>query len=141
VRVPFLDPAVFAAASGVPTHLKLPARSVQTKVALRQALAGVVPANIVERVKLGFPTPIRVWLKDEMYDWAADLLANSPAERLIDLKVGTRLLERHRRGDGDHSRKIWTLLVFSLWYEIFVERSLVAAPVLVPPIDPPADVV
>jgi asparagine synthase (glutamine-hydrolysing) len=75
---------------------------------------------MLTRVKLGFPTPIRVWLRAEMYDWAAAILRDSPADELVDLTHGLRLLERHRRGHGDHSRKIWTLLVFCLWYETFV---------------------
>src|ERR1041384_5133899 len=57
IRVPFLDYEVFAAAANLPVDLKLPPRSTDTKYALRQALRGVVPPEIVNRRKLGFPTP------------------------------------------------------------------------------------
>jgi asparagine synthase (glutamine-hydrolysing) len=124
VRVPFLDRAVFEVAAALPVSLKVPARSAQTKIALRRALAGVVPPAIVNRRKLGFPTPTRVWLAGEMYDWAQDILSRSGADHLLDLGYVRRLLKAHRRGDADHSRKVWTVLVFCVWYAIFVDGSL-----------------
>jgi asparagine synthase (glutamine-hydrolysing) len=114
LRVPFLDPVVFEAAAGLPVDQKL--SRTQTKVALRRALDGIVPADIVQRPKLGFPTPVRVWLRAEMYEWARGILASSPASELLDLAYPRELLEQHRRGPRDHSRKIWAVLVFCLWY-------------------------
>ncbi|GAB3909325.1 asparagine synthase (glutamine-hydrolyzing) [Kibdelosporangium lantanae] len=124
VRVPFLDYTVFDIASTIPTDLKLPPKTVETKYALRRAMEGVVPPGIVNRVKLGFPTPIRVWLRGEMYGWAENILGTSKAGHLVDLGYVRRLLHEHKRGDADHSRKIWTVLVFCLWYAIFVEGSI-----------------
>jgi asparagine synthase (glutamine-hydrolysing) len=124
LRVPFLDREVFDVAATVPVDLKLPPRSDATKYAMRQALAGVVPPAIVNRRKLGFPTPTRVWLRNEMYEWARDILTNSGAADLLDLGYAVRLLEEHRREEADHSRKVWTVLVFCVWHAIFVERSL-----------------
>ena len=83
-----------------------------------------MPPAIVNRKKLGFPTPTRVWLKGEMYEWARDILTRSGAGELIDLAYARELLEAHRRGDADNSRKVWTVLVFCVWHAIFVERSL-----------------
>jgi asparagine synthase (glutamine-hydrolysing) len=85
LRVPFLDKEVFDVAATVPVELKLPPRSKDTKYALRRALEGVVPPEIVNRVKLGFPTPTRVWLKEEMYEWAQEILSSSGAGELLDL--------------------------------------------------------
>ena len=124
LRVPFLDKEVFDIAATVPVELKLPPRSVETKFALRRALEGVVPPAIVDRKKLGFPTPTRVWLKGEMYEWARDILTRSGAGELLDLGYARDLLDAHKRGDADHSRKVWTVLVFCVWHAIFVERSL-----------------
>jgi asparagine synthase (glutamine-hydrolysing) len=124
LRVPFLDKEVFEVAAGVPVDLKLPPRSVDTKFALRRALQGVVPPEIVNRKKLGFPTPTRVWLKADMYEWARDILTRSGAGELLDLGFARALLEQHRRGDADRSREVWTILVFCVWHAIFVERSL-----------------
>jgi asparagine synthase (glutamine-hydrolysing) len=124
VRVPFLDYEVFDVASTIPTALKLPPGSTDTKFALRRALEGVVPPQIVNRVKLGFPTPTRVWLRNEMYDWAADVLGTSGAGHLLDLGYVRRLLDMHKHGEGDHSRKIWTVLIFCIWYAIFIDGTL-----------------
>jgi asparagine synthase (glutamine-hydrolysing) len=123
-RVPFLDREVFEVAASIPVELKLPPRCVQTKYALRRALEGVVPPEIVNRPKLGFPTPIRVWLKDQMYEWARDILTTSGADRLIDLSHARALLEAHRRGEADRSREVWTVLIFCLWHAVFVEHNL-----------------
>jgi asparagine synthase (glutamine-hydrolysing) len=124
VRVPYLDKEVFEVAATIPVELKLPPRSVETKYALRRALEGVVPPEIVNRKKLGFPTPTRVWLADEMYDWAQQVLSDSGAGELLDLSYASDLLAAHRRGEADHSRKIWTVLVFCIWHAIFVARTL-----------------
>jgi len=124
LRVPFLDREVFEVAATVPVDLKLPPRSTDTKYAMRQALRDVVPPAIVNRKKLGFPTPTRVWLRGEMYDWAHDILDRSGAGGLLDLDYARGLLEEHKRGDADQSRKVWTVLVFCIWHAIFIERSL-----------------
>jgi asparagine synthase (glutamine-hydrolysing) len=124
LRVPFLDREVFEVAATVPVDLKLPPNSRDTKYAMRQALRDVVPPAIVNRKKLGFPTPTRVWLRGEMYAWARDILHSSGAGELLDLGYAADLLEEHKRGDADHSRKVWTVLVFCIWHAIFVEHSL-----------------
>jgi len=124
LRVPFLDREVFEVAATVPVDLKLPPHSSDTKYAMRQALRDVVPPAIVNRKKLGFPTPTRVWLRADMYDWAHDILDRSGAGGLLDLDYARGLLEEHKHGDADHSRKVWTVLVFCVWHAIFVEHSL-----------------
>ncbi|HEX6077413.1 MAG TPA: asparagine synthase (glutamine-hydrolyzing) [Micromonosporaceae bacterium] len=124
LRVPFLDKEVFDVAASIPPELKVTPKGGIRKYALRRALDGVVPPQIVNRPKLGFPTPTRVWLKQEMYDWALEILTKSAAGDLVDLEYARGLLEAHRRGDADHSRKVWTVLVFCVWYAIFVERSI-----------------
>jgi asparagine synthase (glutamine-hydrolysing) len=124
LRVPFLDRRVFAAAARVPTDMKLPRGSRTTKLALRQAVDGVVPASVVNRRKLGFPTPTRLWLRGPIGEWVADLLDRSQAGDLLDLAYAQRLLAEHRRGDADHSRKVWTVAMFCLWHELFVTDGL-----------------
>jgi asparagine synthase (glutamine-hydrolysing) len=124
LRVPYLDRVVFDLAASLPVRLKVPPRSRQTKFALRRALEGVVPPAIVNRNKLGFPTPTRVWLAGAMYDWAHEIMAGSGARQHLDLAYARGLLDAHNRGDADHSRKIWTVLIFCIWHAIFIERSL-----------------
>jgi asparagine synthase (glutamine-hydrolysing) len=123
VRVPFLDTGVFDVARTIPPELKVTSKGVR-KYALRRAMEEVVPPQIVNRPKLGFPVPTRVWLKDVMYEWAKGILDESAAGDLLDLPYALNLLEAHRRGDADHSRKVWTVLVFCVWHAIFVEGRI-----------------
>ena len=122
LRVPFLDIELFGVASGIPTSQKLTSET--TKFALRRALESVVPAHVLNRPKLGFPVPTRHWLKDVMYDWARQIILESQADALIDRDAALRLLDLHRAGPHDYSRKIWTLLVFMIWHGIFVEDRI-----------------
>jgi asparagine synthase (glutamine-hydrolysing) len=122
LRVPFLDTEVFRVASSIPTTEKITKET--TKHALRRALADIVPAHVLNRPKLGFPVPIRHWLRDVMYDWARAIIVESQADELIDTDAALALLTAHRDGPHDYSRKIWTLLVFLTWHGIFVEGRI-----------------
>ena len=124
LRVPFLDLRVWAVASKLPQAMKVPPNSKITKWAMRQAVSQVVPPAIVNRPKLGFPVPTRVWLAGEMYQWARDILHNSGARDVLDLSYVEDLLRDHKAGRADNSRKIWTVLVFCVWHAIFVARTL-----------------
>ncbi|SFQ37005.1 asparagine synthase (glutamine-hydrolysing) [Amycolatopsis arida] len=122
LRVPFLDPEVFRVASRIPLEQKITKET--TKYALRRALDGIVPAHVLNRRKLGFPVPIRLWLRDEMYDWARGIIADSKTDELLDKKAVRALLDEHRAGTLDHSRRLWALLVFMIWHGIFVEHRI-----------------
>jgi asparagine synthase (glutamine-hydrolysing) len=123
LRVPFLDAEVFRVASQIPLGEKITNQT--TKHALRRALRDIVPPHVLNRRKLGFPVPIRHWLRAEMYDWARDIVLRSHTDELIDRNAVLRLLEEHRAGTLDHSRRIWALVVFMIWHGIFVERTIV----------------
>jgi asparagine synthase (glutamine-hydrolysing) len=126
LRVPFLDPEVFEVASRLPFDQKI-TRST-TKFALRRALEPIVPAHVLNRPKLGFPVPIRHWLRaGELLDWAYATVATSQAGHLVDLVAVRRMLDEHRSGVTDHSRRLWTVLIFMLWHAIFVEHSVTPA--------------
>ncbi len=123
LRVPFLDPEVFAVASRLPYDQKI-TRST-TKYALRRALEPIVPAHVLNRPKLGFPVPIRHWLRSgELLDWAYGMVGSSGAGRLVDLAAVRAMLDEHRSGTTDHSRRLWTVLIFMLWYAIFVDKTV-----------------
>jgi asparagine synthase (glutamine-hydrolysing) len=59
-----------------------------------------------------------------MYDWARGIITESQADALVDKEAVLRLLDAHRTGPHDYSRKVWTLLVFLLWHGIFVEDRI-----------------
>ena len=81
---------------------------------------------MLHRPKLGFPVPIRHWLRaGELLEWAYAMVDASQADHLIDLAAVRRMLDEHRSGASDHSRRLWTVLIFMLWHAIFVEHSVV----------------
>lgn len=121
VRMPFLDTKVFDLAKGIPVEYKIANQT--TKSILREAVQGMIPDHVLERRKLGFPVPIRHWLKNELYEWTVQLIQESEVDSLIDKKVVLNLLSEHRRGKSDYSRKIWTVLIFMLWHQIFIEKK------------------
>jgi asparagine synthase (glutamine-hydrolysing) len=126
LRVPFLDPEVFAVAARLPLEQKITRAT--TKYALRQALKSVIPGHVLNRPKLGFPVPIRHWLRaGELLDWAYASTAASQAGHLVDLAAVRIMLDEHRSGVSDHSRRLWTVLIFMLWHAIFVEHSVTPA--------------
>lgn len=119
VRTPFLDQKVFHVAKGIPVHEKI--SNGTTKLILREAFKGIVPDDLLYRRKLGFPVPIKHWLKHELYSWARDLILESQTDDLIDKVLVLDLLERHKYSRHDYSRKIWTILMFMLWHQLYME--------------------
>ncbi|WP_163971517.1 asparagine synthase (glutamine-hydrolyzing) [Oceanobacillus halotolerans] len=121
LRVPFLDKEVFRVASELPVDLKI--ANGTTKSILREASRGIIPDHVLDRKKLGFPVPIRHWLKNELNSWAKNLIQESQTNHLLHKNYILSLLDAHCQGKGDYSRKIWTVLMFMLWHQIYVEKK------------------
>ena len=124
VRVPFLDREVFDVASRIPVELKLPPRSDATKWAMRQALAGRRTAGDRQPQEAGLPDADPRLAGQRDVRVGPRIIGNSGAGELIDLNYALRLLDEHKKGEVDHSRKVWTVLVFCIWHAIFVARTL-----------------
>lgn len=123
VRVPFLDKEVLKLAETLPLDYKV--RAPKTKVALRAAADKVIRSKTAEKKKLGFPIPIRVWLKeDKYYKIVKEQFMSEGAKKFFDVDYLNRLLEDHKNGKNtnektDNSRKIWTIYIFLVWYDRF----------------------
>ena len=126
LRVPFLDKELFKLARTIPLRFKV--NKENTKYALRLAAARVIPKEVADRRKLGFPVPIRVWLKQkEHYDKVRSYFDKAIAGELFHREGLLKLLEDHYQGRRDNSRKIWTVFVFLMWHEVFFEEGKGAA--------------
>ena len=79
---------------------------------------------MVEKKKLGFPTPIRIWLKEDLGEYVKKIIKDAKVDSLINKEYALQLLDNHIQGIKDNSRKIWTIFVFCLWHKIFIENSL-----------------
>ena len=120
VRVPFLDRVLISNVIGIPTKYKIVGN--ETKYAFRQVCKETLDPKWAEKKKLGFPVPIREWIKEEdiynhIYKMFSEANEFFKPDRII------KLLEDHKNGKRDNSRKIWTIYTFLVWYqEYFVKR-------------------
>ncbi len=118
LRVPFLDREVFAVARRVPAKHRIAAGT--TKYALRLAAERHLPKASTARPKLGFPVPVRLWLRQEPYYKRVREAFTSPAaERFFKTPELLRLLNDHYAEKRDNSRKIWTVYMFLVWYGVY----------------------
>lgn len=121
VRAPFLDRRVVEYAASLPANFKL--RGKTTKYILKRAIDPLVPPFVTRRPKKGFGVPVAEWLKGRLRPLARDLLSPARLARhgLFDPAYVARLQDEHERGQANHRKLLWTLLVFELWHESFVE--------------------
>ncbi len=122
LRVPFLDKHIMELAGRIP--LKYRVNEENTKYALRQAAARRMPEKWSTKKKLGFPVPTRVWLKeDKYYQTVKDAFTTESAKQFFHTEKLVALLDDHKNGKADNSRKIWTVYTFLVWYkEFFIDR-------------------
>jgi len=130
LRVPFLDTKVFEFAAQIPARYRM--MNGTTKHVLREAVRDILPKEVAERPKLGFPIPTRVWLKNEHYEWARELIKASKTDYLLNKQYVLGLLEEHKQGVRDNARKIWTVLVFMMWHQIYMEGAVDIVPEVSP---------
>lgn len=121
VRVPFVDKEVFSLASTLKKENKI--QGFTTKYALREAFKDELPEYLYTRRKLGYPVPMRVWLKDELYDWAFNLIESNPVKDINKDEV-LNMLKKHKEGKGDYSRKVWSMIIYIIWYKLYIDKSL-----------------
>lgn len=122
LRVPFLDKEVFKVASSLPTRLRC--NKSNTKYAMRKAAVRHMPEETAEKEKLGFPVPTRVWLRDEKYyNVVKKKFKGKTAEKFFNTDVLVQWLDTHFSGKEDNSRRVWTVYVFLVWYDIYFDEN------------------
>jgi len=121
-RTPFLDLEVYKVASSLPFNAKLNKET--TKVALRNAAKTVIPNEAYKKRKLGFPVPLRAWMReDDIYEKIKEKFTSSTANKFFDEKKILKLLNEHKSEKKDCFKKIWAIYVFLVWYEIYFEAD------------------
>lgn len=120
LRVPFLDKEVFKVASSLPTRLRVNKKN--TKYAMREAAMRHLPQATAQKEKLGFPVPTRVWLRDEKYyNIVKNAFTSDIAKKFFNTEELVKFLDAHYHNRQDYSRRIWTLFIFLIWYQIYFE--------------------
>ena len=114
-RVPFLDRGVFTTAKNIPLEEKI--SRTNTKTAFREAARRYIPEAAAQKKKLGFPVPIRIWLRqDKYYGIVKKAFLSKEAQLFFHTEELMKLLDAHRAGREDYSRQIWTVYTFLVWY-------------------------
>jgi asparagine synthase (glutamine-hydrolysing) len=121
LRVPFLDNEVAAMALSLATPLKV--RGLAKKRLLRQALAPLLPKEILRGPKQGFSIPVAAWLRGPLQPFAREVLSAESLSRQgwLDPATVTGLLDRHCAGQEDLSRQLWGLIAFTLWFDRYAQ--------------------
>ncbi len=117
LRVPFLDIRVSTYASKLPDKLKFAHGT--TKYALREAFAGLVPNKVNKARKLGFPTALRNWMKEDMDSFSQLLIDNKFIEQYLPKSEIEKLINDHKNGIADRSRKLFAIYMLALWHQTF----------------------
>lgn len=118
LRVPFLDKEVMKHAQGIPHEYKINGKN--TKYVLREASRKTLPNEWADRIKLGFPVPIRFWLREEKYyNNVKEYFTSDYAAEFFDRDKLLAMLEDHKNEKANNQRKIWTVYTFLVWYKRF----------------------
>lgn len=122
-RVPLLDHELIEFVETIPSNFKL--RGQTTKHILKQAMADLIPKEIVHRPKMGFGVPLRKWLNNELRELLYDTLTDRRARErgLLNPRAVLALLDEHARGRRDNSLHLWGLLNLELWHRSFIDRQ------------------
>lgn len=134
-RVPFLDHELVEFAARLPDRMKV--RGLTTKHVLRQAMTGLLPAEILSRKKMGFPVPVGAWLRGP-YRFVLDELVlgeRALARGLFDAATVRGLVASHVSGEANHAERLWSLINLELWQRLQLDgepmddlRTTVARP-------------
>ena len=121
-RTPFLDKEVYEVARKLPTSAKVNKET--TKPALRLAAKKSIPNEAYKKKKLGFPVPLREWIReDDLYNDIKSKFQSDIADKFFDQKSILKLLENHKSGKKDCYKKVWTIYTFIVWYEQFFVKE------------------
>jgi asparagine synthase (glutamine-hydrolysing) len=119
--VPLVDIEVFDYTKKMPIDYRCNKKA--TKYAFRIAAKRHLPEATANKKKLGFPVPIRVWLKeDKYYNLVKEAFSSETAGEFFDKAGIIKLLNDHKSGKVDNSRKIWTIYVFLVWHKVYFEE-------------------
>ncbi|PYV68044.1 MAG: asparagine synthase (glutamine-hydrolyzing) [Acidobacteria bacterium] len=123
-RVPLLDHKLVEFAASLPSGLKL--KGLTRKYLLKKVARRLLPADVIDRKKEGFPTPLNTWFRKEARSFLRDNLSHSAVVRrgLFSPKYVNKLLDDHDSGRGDYAGLLWALVQVELWHRMFIDQNV-----------------
>jgi asparagine synthase (glutamine-hydrolysing) len=121
VRAPLLDQRLIEFVTRIPSRLKL--YRGEAKYIFKQAVAGLVPPEVLQRPKQGFAVPLDVWLRERLREQLRAVLTEPRTQQrgYFNPRYVALLMDEHRRGRRDHSWRLWSLLMLELWHRQFMD--------------------
>jgi asparagine synthase (glutamine-hydrolysing) len=118
-RVPYLDHRVVEFAFTLPPRLKM--RGLDTKYLLKRVFWEDLPKEVQNRDKQGFSIPIKNWIRSDLKPMMLDLLDSRRIRQqgFFDEAYVSRLVDEHLKCKENHSHKLWALMVFQQWYDLY----------------------
>ncbi len=121
-RLPFTDIEVFKLARELPFSAKV--NKENTKVALRDAAKRYIPTEAYSKKKLGFPVPLREWMKDDdIHNEIKRMFNGKIAKKFFNIKQINKLLDEQYKGKKDNYKKVWTIYCYIIWYREYFEKN------------------
>ncbi len=119
-RVPFLDHKLVEFTARMPREMKL--RGGTTKWILREAMKGILPIEILDRPKMGFPVPVGNWFRGEFKHIVDEYVLTKRAldRGIFDADFVRSLVTKHNAGEN-HDERIWSLINFEIWQRQFID--------------------
>ncbi len=120
-RSPFLDQEFVETVASFPPEMKF--KKLTSKYILKKKLKGFLPDEILNREKMGFGIPVGEWFKKDLKEYLrSNLLSDTFAKRgFFKQDTVRKMVEEHISGKAVHTHRLWNLLVFELWSEIFLD--------------------
>jgi asparagine synthase (glutamine-hydrolysing) len=120
-RVPFLDHNVMEFAATIPTALKL--KGFTTKYILKKAVSDLLPEKILTRGKEGFSIPIKNWLMHDLRPLLLEMLSEERLKKrgFFQPHYVQHLVREHLEGKDNHSHRLWALMVFEIWHQMYID--------------------
>lgn len=118
LRVPFLDKELFELARKIPVKYRLGGGT--TKYIFRKAMQGVIPEFILNRPKLGFPVPMKSWLKGPRGTQLLEQVEAGGIGDYIRFDAVERMMAKHKSGEGDYARRLWAIYMFAMWHSTYM---------------------
>lgn len=124
VRVPFLDHKLLEFCARIPNNMKI--SGVAKKHILKLAYRDKLPHKIFNHRKQGFIGPMTKWLQNDLKKFVCDTLCNARLNKhgILDNKLVNNIINEHNNGNEINDKLIWSLLMFQLWYEKYIERKV-----------------
>ncbi len=123
-RSPFLDHKLIEFAAKIPSEHKVKMNG--GKWILKQALRGFLPDEVLDRRKMGFGVPIAKWFKGALSGYLKETILSPKARGRGYFKMDRieKMVREHQSGERDHSYKLWALLMFEVWHQVYMDGDI-----------------